>query len=542
MLVVLSITGAVLWLAVALVVVVRLRGATGAARGRLMWLVWGELVTVAVASAAGALSLLVDWPARPFAGWAVAWALVPLSVLVGRSHRLVLAADRVVVHTVVVSGLVGMTGVVYLFVVLGLGRTPVGHERTILVLSIGAAAVASLFALPVRSRLEEWANQRVYGDRRSPDEALRTFGGRMSRSVPMDELLLQLVETLRSTMHLSVAEIWTGSDGQLTRSVSVPDRGPARLELRADELSVVARAHAQGNAWLQVWAPQLLEGRDGRLVRSISVAHLGQLLGLIVLERPADDAPFSEDEDRVLVELSRQVGLALHNVRLDSALQASLEQLRERNAELVASRARIVAAADESRRQIERNLHDGAQQHLVALAVKVGLISTLMGSDPETANSLLEQLRGDVQATLTELRELAHGIYPPLLRDRGLSEALRAAANRATLPTTVEVLDGARYDSEVEAAVYFCCLEAVQNAGKHAGAGARIAVTVGRDGDALWFEIVDDGAGFDLGSGGDGQGFVNMRDRLGALGGELTVRSAPGQGSTVRGGIPLGAD
>jgi signal transduction histidine kinase len=542
MLEVLSIAGVVLWLAVGVVVVVRLRGATGAARGRLMWLVWGELVTGAVASVAGALSLLVDWPARPFAGWAVAWALVPLSVLVGRSHRLVLAADRVVVHTVVVSGLVAMTGVVYLFVVLGLGRTPVGHERTILVLSIGAAAVASLFALPVRSGLEEWANQRVYGDRRSPDEALRTFGGRMSRSVPMDELLLQLVETLRSTMHLSVAEIWTGSDGQLTRSVSVPDRGPARLELRADELSVVARAHAQGNAWLQVWAPQLLEGRDGRLVRSVSVAHLGQLLGLIVLERPADEAPFSEDEDRVLVELSRQVGLALHNVRLDSALQASLEQLRERNAELVASRARIVAAADESRRQIERNLHDGAQQHLVALAVKVGLISTLMGSDPETANSLLEQLRGDVQATLSELRELAHGIYPPLLRDRGLSEALRAVANRAALPTTVEVLDGARYDSEVEAAVYFCCLEAVQNAGKHAGAGARIAVTVGHDGDVLWFEIVDDGAGFELGSGGHGQGFVNMRDRLGALGGELTVRSAPGEGSTVRGEIPLRAD
>ncbi len=190
MLVVLSIAGAVLWVVVGVVVVVRLRRATGTVRGRLMWLVWGELVTVAVASVAGALSLLVDWPARPFAGWAVAWALVPLSVLVGRSHRLVLAADRVVVHTVVVSGLVGMTGVVYLFVVLGLGRTPVGHERTILVLSIGAAAVASLFALPVRSRLEEWANQRVYGDRRSPDEALRTFGGRMSRSVPMDELLL----------------------------------------------------------------------------------------------------------------------------------------------------------------------------------------------------------------------------------------------------------------------------------------------------------------------------------------------------------------
>jgi signal transduction histidine kinase len=381
----------------------------------------------------------------------------------------------------------------------------------------------------------------VYGDRRSPDEALRTFGGRMSRAVPMDELLLQLVETLRSTMHLSLAEIWTGADGQLVRAVSVPERGPGVLELDPDALSVVARAHAQGNAWLQVWAPQLLHGRGDHLVRSVSVTHLGQLLGLIVLQRPADDVPFSDDEDRVLVELARQVGLALHNVRLDSALQASLEELQLRNAELVASRARIVAAADESRRQIERNLHDGAQQHLVALAVKVGLISTLMGSDAETAHTLLDELRGDVQATLTELRELAHGIYPPLLRDRGLGEALQAAANRAVLPTTVHVVDDGRHDSEVEAAIYFCCLEAVQNAGKHAGVDARIDVSVGRDDDTLWFRVVDDGAGFEVATGGDGQGFVNMRDRLGALGGSLTVTSVPGVGSTVHGTIPVEA-
>lgn len=540
MVVAISIAGIVLWLAVGAFTAARLRGATGAARSRLMWLVWGMLVTVAVASVAGATSLLVDWPTFPLAGWATAWVLVPLAALAGRSNRLTRVADRAVVHTVVVSGLVAMTGVVYLFVVLGLGRTPVGDERAVLALSIGAAALACMFALPVRSRLEEWANQRVYGDRRSPDEALRTFGGRMSRAVPMDELLLQLVETLRSTMHLSVAEIWTGSDGRLVRSVSVPERGAAQVELGPDELSVVARAHAQGNAWLQVWVPQLLDGRSDQLVRAVSVAHLGELLGLIVLERPADDTPFSDDEDRILVELARQVGLALHNVRLDSALQASLEQLQERNAELVASRARIVVAADESRRQIERDLHDGAQQHLVALAVKVGLISTLMSSDADTAHALLDELRGDVQATLTELRELAHGIYPPLLRDRGLGEALRAAANRATLPTTVEVLDEARHDSEVEAAVYFCCLEAVQNAGKYAGPAARIDVAVGRDHDVLWFEVADDGVGFDVDAGGAGQGFVNMRDRLGALGGDLTVASSPTSGSTVRGTIPLG--
>ena len=161
-------------------------------------------------------------------------------------------------------------------------------------------------------------------------------------------------------------------------------------------------------------------------------------------------------------------------MRLDSALQASLDELRRRNEELIASRARVVAAADESRRQIERNLHDGAQQHLVALAVKVGLVKTLMDADPETATGMLDELRGDVQVTLDTLRELAHGIYPPLLRDRGLSDALQTAANRAPLPTTVEADGVGRHDTDLEAAVYFCCLEAMQNAGKHAGDGARI--------------------------------------------------------------------
>jgi signal transduction histidine kinase len=342
-------------------------------------------------------------------------------------------------------------------------------------------------------------------------------------------------------MHLTAAEIWTGIDGDLVRSVSVPERGPAHLVLAGEELTVVSRAHAQGNAWIQMWAPDLLAGRDGRVVRSVSVAHLGELLGVIVVERHDDDTPFTDEEDQVLVELARQVGLALHNVRLDSALQASLEELQIRNAELVASRARIVAAADESRRQIERNLHDGAQQHLVALAVKVGLVKTLMGSDPETATGMLDELRGDVQATLAELRELAHGIYPPLLRDRGLQEALTTAANRATLVTSVDAPGLGRFDTDVEAAVYFCCLEAMQNAGKHAGDDATLRVSVGTDGRVLWFEVHDDGKGFDVGPVVNGHGFVNMRDRLGALDGQVTITSEAGAGTTVRGTLPLGA-
>jgi signal transduction histidine kinase len=274
-------------------------------------------------------------------------------------------------------------------------------------------------------------------------------------------------------------------------------------------------------------------------VRVAPVVHSGSLLGLIVAERAPDAIPFTDESERVLTELARQVALALHNVQLDSALQASLETLRERNEQLQLSRRRIVTAADESRRRIERNLHDGAQQHLVALAVKVGLARQLVESDPATVMTMLEELRSDVQTTLAELRELAHGIYPPLLRDRGLAEALRTAANRAALPTEVTSEGIERYPTETEAAVYFCCLEAMQNAGKHAGEGASITVTITGDERHLDFTVADDGAGFDPAIAVDGHGFVNMRDRLGAVGGTLTVESSPGSGTKIIGRIPL---
>ena len=232
----------------------------------------------------------------------------------------------------------------------------------------------------------------------------------------------------------------------------------------------------------------------------------------------------------------------MHNSALDTALQASLDDLRVANDELRASRARIVATADQSRRQIERNLHDGAQQHLVALAVKLGLARQLVEADPAAVADTARRAPGDAQTTLTELRELAHGIYPPLLMDRGLPEALRAAANRSVLPTDVEAEVG-RFRPDVEAAVYFCCLEAMQNAGKHAGEGARLTVSVESDEHTLRFAVVDDGAGFDTSS--DvirGHGFVNMADRVGAIGGRICVDSTPGQGTSIRGEIPLDVD
>jgi signal transduction histidine kinase len=521
----------------------RCRKASVADRARLQWIGWGVVLAAAIGGLVVLLDALLDWPDRPGAVTLAATVVIPAAFVATTVPRLLTVIDRVLVRTVVLVGLLALVEVVYLFVVVGLDRAPAPEERSVLVLSMVAAGACAILAFPARHRLEEIANQRVYGERTRPDDAVKTFAGRMSRAVPMDELLLQLAESLKKSLTLTAAEVWTGQGGALDRAVSVPDRPAARLTLEGEELGVATRAHVQGNAWLQVWMPGFLEGRDRVQVRVAVVAHLGELLGLIVVERRADDPPFTDDDDRVLAELARQVGLALHNVRLDSALQASLEELEVRNQELAASRLRIVSAADESRRQIERNLHDGAQQHLVALAVKVGLVKQLIDADRATADEMLDQLRGDVQDTLDELRELAHGIYPPLLRDRGLEAALNAAANRSRLPVQLNVEEGVhRHPAETEAAIYFCVLEAMQNAGKHAGDDARLTVTISEADDELRFEVADDGPGFDASAAEMGHGFVNMRDRLGALGGTLQLDTAPGEGSRIRGQVPVHVD
>jgi signal transduction histidine kinase len=511
-----------------------LRG-TAPDRAVLQWTAAGGVLAVALAGVVAAMHALLGVPPDPGATGLGGLALVPAAVAAGTWPWLARRAAAALTEAVVTAGLAVFVGAVYLVVVIGLGRTPADGERGLLGLSLAAAAAVAVLALPVRARLLELTGRMLRQDGESAEQIVAGFGARMTRAVPMDELLLQLAESLRGTLGPAGAEIWVGAGGTLSRSVSVPDRGTGTLALASREATVAARTKVAGNGWLTVWAPQLLAGRDGELLRVAPIAHLGDLLGLIVVARPAEHGPYGEDDDRLLADLSRQVGLALHNVRLDSALQESLEELRRRNAELAASRARVVAAADESRRRIERDLHDGAQQHLVALAVKIGLAQQV--DDPQLAGELLRELRTDVQGAIDALRELAHGIYPPLLRQRGLGDALRNAAGRAALPTEVDVALPGRYAADVEAAVYFCCLEAMQNAGKHAGAGARMVVTVAAEDGTLRFSVRDDGVGFG-GEEAHGAGFVNMADRLGAIGGTIAVVSAPGQGTTVSGTLP----
>jgi signal transduction histidine kinase len=456
-----------------------------------------------------------------------------------RRAQLSRVARRLAVLAISFAGLVCVVVVVYLAVVLGIGQVPSSEQTTLLVFSMIAAGVTALVYPPIGRRVSEFAIRLLDRERSLPGEALEAFGSRLTMAISLDELLLQLAESLRKTFDLEAAEVWAGAGGLLERVASDPDVGRASLILTTQEEAVVARAGVCGPAWLRVWLPQLLSGREEAELRAVPITHAGELLGLIAIERSSEGERLTSDDEQVMAALARQLGLALNNVRLDSALQASLEELRMQADELRSSRARVVAAADAERRRIERDLHDGAQQHLIALAVNLRLARELADSDAPAARGVLEELASDVQDALDEFRDLARGIYPPLLVDRGLAEGLRGAITRAPLPARLETGTIGRYSPEVEATVYFCCLEALQNASKHAGPEARATIRVWAEEDGLQFEVADDGAGFDPGTQPRGAGLTNMSDRLGALGGFLSIRSSPGEGTRVTGVVPL---
>ncbi len=224
---------------------------------------------------------------------------------------------------------------------------------------------------------------------------------------------------------------------------------------------------------------------------------------------------------------------------LTGSFNQMVRELGKQAADLRASQARIVAAADESRRKVERDLHDGAQQSLVLLNLKLGLAERKLAADPKHAAGILAEARADLDRGLDELRDLAHGIYPQVLTSDGIGPALEEAAAGSGGPVSVSAGGAGRYPPEVEAAVYFCCLEALQNVGKYAGEGASATVLLAERDGSLFFEVADDGAGFDPASVNGSAGLQNMADRIGALGGELGVESAPGSGARVAGSVPL---
>jgi signal transduction histidine kinase len=256
---------------------------------------------------------------------------------------------------------------------------------------------------------------------------------------------------------------------------------------------------------------------------TVPVRHQGELLGALTLTKPPNET-LTPTERKLVADLAAQAGLVLRNVRL-------IEDLR-------ASRQRLVAAQDEERVRLERNLHDGAQQQLVALAVKQRLVESVLERDPAKARELMAELQAQTTEALETLRDLARGIYPPILADRGLEAAVEAQIRRAAVPIELEADVSKRYPREIEAAVYFSCLEALQNVAKYANASR----TIVRLNDApgwLTFTVADDGVGFDAARTSFGTGIMGIRDRVEALGGTLEVRSRPGGGTNLTGRLPV---
>jgi signal transduction histidine kinase len=412
---------------------------------------------------------------------------VGVSILKYRLYEIDVVIKKTVVYAIL-AGLIVAVGAVVILIVGGLAVGPASDNEALLIV----AGVIMGFAIwPLQRLATRIADRIVFKGRQTPYAVLTSFAGRVAETYSTDDVLPRMAQVLVAGTGAEIATVW----------------------LRSGDRYVVAA----------VWPPDA-EEPDAIPIDAVEVRHQGETLGALSVEMPAND-PMNPSKEALIHDLASQAGLVLRNVRL-------IEDLR-------GSRRRIVAAQDERARKLERNIHDGAQQQLVALQVKLRLADSLFERDPSQARALLRQLQHDSNDALENIRDLARGIYPPLLADKGLTTALEAQARKAPLPVEVQEDGTGRYTPEIESAVYFSCLEALQNIAKYAEAN-RVTVRLAQTNGDLSFEVRDDGRGFDPSSTNYGTGLQGIADRLAALGGELVVTSAPGDGTAVAGRLPVG--
>ncbi len=480
---------------------IRFRRSTGVERQQLKWfafaatLLAGYFIVSAILEAVGvsegSIGQIVS--GLVFAGIPVA---VGIAILQYRLWDLdIVVKKAVVAGTVVVLALLVYAGAVAL-----IGTLTVDENRPALL--FGVALALGIAFRPVMRIARRVADRLAYGKRATPYEVLTEFSERMGTSYATEDVLPRMAQVLGEGTGADVARIWLRVGNEYRPAAAWPLDAPSVTPIRAT------------SSGSEVPGETVTEVRDR-----------GELLGALSLRMPASD-PMSPSKDKLVRDLAAQAGLVLRNVRL-------VEDVR-------ASRQRLVAAQDEERRRLERNIHDGAQQQLVALAVKARLARQLTEREPAKAAEILGQIEAETQTALEDLRDLARGIYPPLLADRGLVAALEAQSRKAPVPVSVQAESVGRYSADVEATVYFCTLEALQNVAKYAGTD-RTVIRLSQSNGSLSFEVVDEGRGFDPNEVATGSGLQGMADRLAAVGGSLEIRSAPGSGTTVAGRVPVTA-
>lgn len=439
----------------------------------------------------------------------VIFALIPIALIIGLVRFRLWDVNRVVNRTLAYGLIAGLVTLTYLGMVLLVGAVIGTGGEVSLGVSIAVSVIVAALFQPLRDRARRFANRLVYGKRATPYEVLSEFSSRVGAAPDLTTVIPQLARIVAEGTGAESSQVWLRRGSRLILTATWPeDKEPSSRSLA-----------------LSIDTVPEIDGCD----RVIEVRHHDELLGALGVTKPPGET-LTPVEHRLLDDAAAQVGLALKNVQLTAELQHRLEELRS-------SRERIVSAQDAERRRLERDIHDGAQQNLVALSMKLRLAQELAGSDPEKASDLMEELQVDTAEALQALRDLARGIHPPVLTDHGLEAALEAHARRCPLPVTVRAADIGRHQPNVEAAVYFCVSEAIQNAVKHSGATSLI-VEVRVESDSLRFSITDDGAGFDP-KDIESSGITNMRDRLAAIAGSIELISTPGEGTEVRGRIPF---
>jgi signal transduction histidine kinase len=484
--------------------IVRYRRSRGVEREQIRWLIYAGAITVAW------LSLPFEHGNGGLADFIQGFVLmlIPIAIGVAILQYRLYDIDVVIRKTVVVGVLAAFIALIYVAIVVGLGSFADSPA-----LRIGATALVAIAFQPLRDRANRWANRLVYGARATPYEVLARFGDRVGETYASEDVLPRVARVIAEGTSATRAEVWLRVGSELRMTASWPDADPRRsLPVGDGDLPI-----------------------DGD--RVAAVRHHGELLGAIAVHKRASE-PLTPGEAELVDRLADQSGLILANAGLTADLEARLDQIAIQAAELRASRQRIVTAQDEERRRLERNIHDGAQQHLVALAVKLRLAKTALAADPARGRAMLDEIGSEIDAALDTLRALSLGIYPPLLEEQGIAPALAAQYVRSGLPVRMEADATDRYPIEIEAAVYFSALEALQNAAKYAQA-TEITIAITPDDGALRFSVRDDGVGFDAAASGSGTGIAGIRDRLAVFGGDATVESVPGEGTVVRGRVPI---
>lgn len=500
MLLLISVAGA------AVSLIVRYRRSVGDERQQIKWVA----VAGAFLAATVVFSSAVTGAGEVTGGAEVLMSLalmaVPIAMAVAIIKYRLYDIDVIVSRSLTFGVLAAFIGVVYVAIVVGIGELFGRGGDASFGLSVAATAVVAIAFQPVRVRVEHWANRLVYGKRATPYEVLARFSHRGAEESD-ENVLARVPQLIVDGTGASEASLWV-STGTGFQTASVWPEATSNRTLHSDTLF-----------------------DDPQADLSLPVFHDGELLGGISLVT-AQGATLTPTEEDLLTSLADGMGLTLRNSQLTAALRRQVKDLQR-------SRDRVVSAADEARRALEHDLDSGPQQQLVALKVKLGP-TRLLAEQAGAAKTamILADIEKQTGEAIRTIREFAAGIYPPLLGAEGLAAALGQQTQKAALPVSLDTESISRYPRDVEVAVYFTVLEALQNTAKYADASTAEVRLFEQNGD-LRFEISDDGVGFDKDQVSDGAGLNGISDRMDTIGGSWHIESSPGIGTRVVGSVPV---